>query len=471
MANILINGKPLTVNPLKVSQPMGASLAFLGMRRAIPLEHGAQGCTAFSKVFFTRHFREPIPLQTTAMSHMVTVMGADQNIMDALGTLAEQENPDLIGLVTTGLSELQGSDVALALENFREARPEHARVRIVTVNTPDTLGSLESGFALAVEAMIREFVPESRQAAQTPRQVNVLVSSMLTPGDVDHLRQWIEAYGLHPVILPDLSTSMDGHLDPQGFSNLTQGGLQLNELAHMGTSIATLVVGESMSPAADLLQTRTGVPDHRFPGLMGLKECDAFSQVLAQLSGRSLPATIEQARGRLMDAMVDCHFMLGGTRVAIGADPDLLGTLSRFVTSMGAEVCAAVASTRADSLSPLPMETVLVGDLEDLESMARRTRAQLLLTNSHGAPVAKRLGVPLLRAGFPIHDQAGAQLRQWIGYVGSRQALFDMANLLMEQRQNVQPYRSIFWQGSSRDQEPGAVSATTFPTATALDCA
>ncbi len=454
MAEIVFNGKPLTVNPLKVSQPMGAALALLGMHRAIPLEHGAQGCTAFSKVFFTRHFREPVPLQTTAMSHLVTVMGADQHIIEALETLSDRERPDLIGLVTTGLSELQGADVGRALEQFRERHPEHRRVQVVTVNTPDTLGSLESGYALAVEAMIRTLVPESRKAGQHPWQVNVLASSMLTPGDIEALRAWIEAYGLHPLFLPDLSGSMDGHLDPEGFCNLTQGGLTQSELGYMGKSVATLVVGASMAGAADLLRERTGIPDHRFESLMGLADCDAFSQTLAALAGASIPRSIERIRAQLMDAMVDCHIVLGGARVALAADPDLLTMLGRFVTGLGAELCAAVTSARAPVLASLPAERVWIGDLEDLEGSARRHDAQILLASSHGVPVARRLGIPILRAGFPIHDAAGAQARQWVGYGGSRQALFDLTNLLMDQRQNVRPYRSIFWQGSPRDGEP-----------------
>lgn len=67
MAEIIRRSKALSVSPLKTSQAMGASLAVLGLERAMPLLHGAQGCTAFAKVFFVRHFREPIPLQTTAM--------------------------------------------------------------------------------------------------------------------------------------------------------------------------------------------------------------------------------------------------------------------------------------------------------------------------------------------------------------------------------------------------------------------
>lgn len=37
MAEILKRAKPLAVSQLKVSQPVGASLAFLGLRHAIPM--------------------------------------------------------------------------------------------------------------------------------------------------------------------------------------------------------------------------------------------------------------------------------------------------------------------------------------------------------------------------------------------------------------------------------------------------
>ncbi|HMX17530.1 MAG TPA: nitrogenase component 1, partial [Rhodocyclaceae bacterium] len=48
MTEIVRKPKPLAVNPLKVSQPVGACLAFLGVNRAMPLMHGSQGCTAFA---------------------------------------------------------------------------------------------------------------------------------------------------------------------------------------------------------------------------------------------------------------------------------------------------------------------------------------------------------------------------------------------------------------------------------------
>ena len=52
MADIIRSEKPLAVSPIKTGQPLGAILASLGLAQAIPLVHGAQGCSAFAKVFF-----------------------------------------------------------------------------------------------------------------------------------------------------------------------------------------------------------------------------------------------------------------------------------------------------------------------------------------------------------------------------------------------------------------------------------
>ena len=445
MAEILKRAKALAVNPLKASQPVGASLAFLGLARSLPLMHGSQGCTAFGKVFFVRHFREPIPLQTTAMDQVSTIMGADENVIEALRTLSDKSKPDIIGLVTTGLSETQGTDIKRAVKDFRVAHPEFAGVAVVPVNTPDYVGCLESGYALAIEALIDTLVPASAVTGKRPKQVNVLASAMLTPGDIEAVREWIEAFGLRAVVVPDIGDSLDGHLTDAEYSALTLGGTPRSEIEIMGESAATLVIGPSLHKAADLLKTRTGVPDWRFAGLMGLEDCDAFTQALATISGKPVPERIDRHRAQLQDAMVDCHFMLGFARLALAADPDLLGMQARFLAGMGAEIVSAVSPHKHESLAGLPIARVIVGDLEDMEKEARANDAQLVIANSHAAETADRLGLPLFRAGFPQYDLVGGYARTWVGYRGTRQALFDLANLMLRQHHELEPYRSIYW--------------------------
>ena len=438
MAEIVRSLKPLTVSPLKSSQPLGASLAFLGLRNAIPLLHGAQGCTAFGKVFFVRHFREPIPLQTTAMDHVSTVMSSDENVVEGLKTICEKNGPEIVGLPTTGLSETQGADIKRLVREFRAKYPEHAATAIVPVNTPDLSGGFESGFALAVEAIIDVLVPETRCAGRRRRQVNVLAASMLSPGDIEAIKEWVEAFGLRPVVLPDIGDSLDGHLVDKRHSPLTLGGTPRGEIATMGESIATL------ASAADLLEARSGVPTYRFDHLIGLDAADGFTQTLAEISGRPVPERIERQRAQLQDAMVDTHFMTGFYRVALGLDADLLKGLSELFVGVGAEVVAAVTPARAAVLESVPCTTVRIGDLEDLEGAASANGAQMLVSNSHGAVLAERLGIPLLHAGFPQYNRVGGYARGWVGYRNARQALFDVANIVMGQHHEIPAYRSIY---------------------------
>jgi nitrogenase molybdenum-iron protein NifN len=447
MAEILKRSKPLSVSPLKASAPVGAALAFLGIRRAIPMLHGSQGCTAFAKVFFVRHFREPIPLQTTAMDQMSTVMSADDNVIEGLATICGKSKPALVGLPTTGLSETQGTDILRLVREFRARHPEFDAIPVVPVNTPDYNGCLESGYADALKAMLDVLVPVDRsRAGRRHKQVNVLAGSLLTPGDIEHIKDLVEAFGLRPVVVPDIADSLDGHLTPEDFSPLTIGGTPVSEIATLGEARATLVIGRSLAGAADLLRERSGVPDYRFDSLMGLDAVDAFVLALSQIAGAPAPEKIERQRAQLQDAMVDTHFMFGFARVAIAADPELLYGLSCLVRSMGGDTVAAVAPARAPVLADVAAARVQIGDLEDMEIAARAGAAQVVIGSSHAVPSARRLGLPVLRAGFPQYDLVGGYQKTWVGYRGTRQALFDLANLVLEHhgQHEIRPFRSRY---------------------------
>jgi hypothetical protein len=59
MARVTESKKACAVNPLKMSQPLGASFAFLGLDACMPVMHGSQGCTSFGLVLLVRHLLKP----------------------------------------------------------------------------------------------------------------------------------------------------------------------------------------------------------------------------------------------------------------------------------------------------------------------------------------------------------------------------------------------------------------------------
>lgn len=451
MAEIFKRNKALSVNPLKASQPIGGSLATLGFDRAIPMLHGSQGCTAFAKVFFVRHFREPIPLQTTAMDQGSSVMGADENVVEGLKAIAEKSNPALITVLTTGLAETQGADVHRNVREFRAKYPEYDHVAVVAVNTPDFTGCVESGYAATLTEIVRVLVPEVEQAGTKPgtrkRQVNVLAGPMLTPGDLEALRDLIEQFQLRPVFVPDISDSLDGVLTDQDFSPVTIGGTPLSEMAALGDAKATLVIGASLKKAGELLQEKTGVASFYFDHLYGLQANDALLCTLSEIAELDVPERIERQRAQLQDAMLDTHFMLGQLRVAVAADPDQLNAFVDLIAEMGGEIVAAVSAANAPVLGRAKADRIKIGDLEDLEVIAKERNAQLLIGNSHAVAAGERLGIPILRAGFPLYDIIGGYQKTWIGYRGTRQTLFDLANLVINfAHEEIEPYYSIYAQ-------------------------
>lgn len=426
MAIVSIPNKSVVVNPLKQSQPLGAAIAFLGLQGMIPLLHGSQGCTAFAKVVLVRHFREAIPLSTTAMTEVTTILGGEENIEQAILTLVEKVNPEIIGLCTTSLTETRGDDMEGIMKDFRKRHPELDKLPIILVSTPDFRGALQDGFANAIASIVKE-LPEAGKVES--RQVNILSSSAFTPGDIQHVKEIVIAFGLEPIVIPDLSTSMDGHLD-DSWSPITLGGTTLADLKKAGCSSFTIALGESVREAATILEQRFNIPYEVFPELTGLQPVDEFMQALADLSGNIVPDKFRHQRRQLQDAMLDTHFYFGRKRVSLALEPDLLWSTVLFLQSMGAEIQAAVTTTRSPLLAALPIETVVIGDYEDFEQLA--IGSDLLIGNSHTATISKRLGIPLYRQGIPIFDRLGNGQMNKIGYQGTMDILFEIGNILLE---------------------------------------
>lgn len=438
MTTITNPKKPVAVNPLKQSPPLGAALAFLGLKGMVPLFHGSQGCTAFAKVILVRHFREAIPVATTAMSEVSTILGGEDNIEQAILTLVENAKPDLLGLFTTGLTETRGDDMPHILKSIRQSHPELDDLPIILVSTPDYKGALQEGYAAAVQAIVSQDYGTPTETSQD--QVTILAGSFLSPGDVAEIKEIVEAFGLKPLVIPDLSESMDGHLEDDHYYAKTPGGTSLEELKQLARSRFTIAIGESMRSSAEILKQKFGTNYTVFSRLNGLNEVDQFIWLLAQMATAEerengtfqpkIPRKYQRQRRQLQDAILDSHFFFGGQKVALALEPDLLYQTSCLLSEMGAKINAAVTTTESPILEQLPTDRVTVGDLEDLEDLA--TDSDLMITNSQGKRVADKLKIPLYRLGYPIFDRLGNGSRCCVGYRGTMQTLFEIGNLFID---------------------------------------
>jgi nitrogenase molybdenum-cofactor synthesis protein NifE len=407
----------LQINPLKHSQSMGAAIALQGIDRALPVIHGAQGCAFLGKVLLTKHFREPIALASTKLFVEDVVMGSEEKLERTIEDFIAKNNPALIGVLTSGLSEVKGDDVK-SVVNRLEGHGSGAKV--IHIPTPDYDGGLEKGYARAVEAIISRSVHGVTRREE--RQINVLAGSHLTPADFTEIRELTESFGLKAIILPDLS-ALDG--SRESVSALALGGTDIDSLNSMGRSIFTLALGVSMEPAAKLMEHEAGVSYEVLDSAAGLEDSDGLVKALGRISDMPVPPRYSRQRKVLVDAMRDAHFYFGNKRVCIGLEPDLALQMSKLLSAMGADVELAVIPTLSDAADRIEAQEVQIGDLQMISG-----EFDLLISNSHGSSTAQRLGVPLYEMGFPVYRTIGYPSKVTIGYRGTLTLINEMASIL-----------------------------------------
>jgi nitrogenase molybdenum-iron protein NifN len=421
--------KPLQVNPIKHSQPMGAALAFMGVKNALPLMHGSQGCASYTKVFFTRHFNEPIAIRNTSVGDITAVLdGGDYSILMAIENITKKDKklqPELIGLHTTGLTETKGDDV--------RGVGMHIEIPYCYVNTPDYEGGMESGWALTVKSLISQLTLPSN--ITKANKLLIIPHVSMPPIEVEKLKEFCSSFNFEVLALPDLSTSLDGYLD-EGQGKLANGGITVSDIENLASCSNVITVGHSVATCAQTLQEKNPNINHlHFDHLMGLEATDNFVASLRQLRFIDPVPLIKRWRGRLQDAMLDTHFLFGSSTFVITGEPDMLVGLAALIRSVGGEIEAIVATTYSDVLKDIEAKKIYVGDLED--AAVDFQKADFVISNFHAERILhtmmhndpnKNIGLAL--RGFPNYEELGNQLKNDLLYEGSSYFLFEIANSL-----------------------------------------
>ena len=124
-SRVKVSTKAATVNPQKNSPALGATLAYLGIDQMLGLLHGAQGCSTFIRLQLSRHFKESIALNSTAMSEDTRHLRRLGEPEKGLGRVIEKFHPRVVGVMTSGLTETMGDDVQ---QRHRPVPPGEPRV-------------------------------------------------------------------------------------------------------------------------------------------------------------------------------------------------------------------------------------------------------------------------------------------------------------------------------------------------------
>jgi nitrogenase molybdenum-iron protein NifN len=349
----------------------------------------------------------------------------------------------MIGIASTCLSETIGEDVEKILREFRAAHAVGTLPELVAVSTPSYKGSHMDGFHATVLALTKQFARRSRH-----QETLSIFPGLVSPEDIRYLKQVMRDFGVSAVIMPDYSETLDGPAWEE-YRLLPAGGTPLAALREMGSHAAALEFASTLAPeqsAAVYLETQFEVPHVRLDLPVGLRASDRFFESVSMITGKPVPEIHQEARGRLLDAYADAHKHVFGVPVAIYGEEDWVIALAGLAAEIGMlpVVCASGGRSghlRSRLLERLPKSAaqtakILDGvDFMEIEDAVREARPELLIGNSKGYALTRRLEIPLLRVGFPVHDRIGGARLLHVGYQGTQRLFDQWVNALLERRQ------------------------------------
>ena len=427
--------RPAATNTCRVCAPLGAVLAFRGIRGCVPLVHGSQGCATYIRRYLISHFREPMDVASTSFSEESTIFGGRSNLGEALANLTRAYRPEVVGVCTTCLAETIGEDTRGMLKDFAK---DAGLPRTLFVATPSFAGCQHRGFHDTVAAVLAQVA----EGGERIRQITLLAGPV-SPADLRHLREVVDLLGLPTILFPDYSDTLDGP-SLASYTPIPAGGVSLDHLATAGRSMAALQLGAVLEPGpGQCLTERFGVPLTRLGLPIGVTASDALFGSLAGLAGAPVPEVLTAERGRLIDAYVDGHKYLAGKRVAVVGDPDLVVALCGFCAEVGM-IPVLAASGAVTGRLQTALAAVGVTSAEALEDADHREIGErltaltpdLILGPSKSYPNARSLDIPLVRVGFPIHDRIGAGRVLHLGYRGTQRLFDEIVNTFLGRAQD-----------------------------------
>lgn len=147
----------LTVNPAKACQPLGAVLCALGFEKTMPYVHGSQGCVAYFRTYFNRHFKEPISCVSDSMTEDAAVFGGQKNMFAGLENAKALYKPDMIAVSTTCMAEVIGDDLNAFINNAKAGGHVPQDFPTPFAHTPSFVGSHVTGWDNMFEGIARYF--------------------------------------------------------------------------------------------------------------------------------------------------------------------------------------------------------------------------------------------------------------------------------------------------------------------------
>ena len=332
------NREALTVNPAKACQPLGAVLCALGFEKTMPYVHGSQGCVAYFRTYFNRHFKEPVACVSDSMTEDAAVFGGQKNMMAGLENAKALYKPDIIAVSTTCMAEVIGDDLNAFINNTKKAGHIEQDFPTPFAHTPSFVGSHTTGWDNMFEGMIKYFTLNHMDDKKVGSngKINLVPGFETYLGNFRVMHRMMKEMGVDYTLMSDPSEVLDTPAD--GTFRMYAGGTTQAELKDAPNAIDTLLLQPwQLEKTKKFVQTIWHQPATAINIPMGLEWTDEFLMKISELTGKPIPASLELERGRLVDMMTDSHTWMHGKKFSLYGDADFVMGMTKFLLEMGAE--------------------------------------------------------------------------------------------------------------------------------------
>ncbi len=432
----------LTVNPAKACQPLGAILAAAGFEETLPFVHGSQGCVAYFRTHFTRHFKEPFNAVSSSMTEDAAVFGGMKNLIEGLANAYSLYNPKMIALCTTCMAEVIGDDLGAFITNAKNQGSVPQEFPVPFAHTPSFVGSHITGYDNMMKGILLNLT-EGKKKDTTNGKINFIPGFETYVGNLRELKRLTSWLGVKATVLGDNEESLDS---PNiGEYKMYQGGTPLEEAADSINAEATIALqAYSTTKTREYIQQKWGQKTAVYRP-WGIKGTDEFLMALSEATGNPIPRELEAERGRAVDAITDSQAWLHGKRTALYGDPDLVMGLLQFLLELGVEPVHIVVTNsnptfeeEANTLlksSPYGQQATVWGgkDLWHMRSLLFTEPVDFLIGNSYGKYLWRDTKTPLIRIGYPMFDRHHLHRYATIGYSGAINLLTWIVNSILDE--------------------------------------
>ncbi len=439
----------LTINPAKACQPLGAVLCSLGFEKTLPYVHGSQGCVAYFRTYFNRHFKEPVACVSDSMTEDAAVFGGHANMNDGLQNAYALYKPEMIAVSTTCMAEVIGDDLQAFTNNAKKDNFIPTEVPVPYAHTPSFVGSHVTGWDNMFEGFCRSLAPAAKEVGSNGK-LNLVTGFDTYLGNYRVLKRMMAEMGVSASLLSDPSEVLDTPAD--GEYRMYAGGTTQAEMVDAPNAIDTLLLQPWQLVKTKKVVTETwGQPGSALNVPIGLEATDEFLMKVSELTGKPIPESLATERGRLVDMITDSHTWLHGKKFALYGDPDYVMGLTKFLLELGAEPTVILchngskkwekALKKVLDASPYGQNSeIYVGcDLWHLRSLMFTNKPDFLIGNSYGKFIqrdtlakGKAFEVPLIRLGFPIFDRHHLHRMTTWGYEGGMYIVTTLVNAVLE---------------------------------------